>query len=263
MAEAVLADAAELARRWAGPALAPAVPLLSRLEDLLRQLAAAEQEADAARTRLSGLLPYGAVSDRDRADYNALRKALLKAQQALHGELARVLLSIPGGRTALAQIPTPVAMPALGFGSTIRLGNPAAAAPAAGAAAPLAMSPWFWAAACLAILVTLGLLAVIAFSIASSAAAVATVGIAKLYADLLSETAERRLATFQECVAAGTDPVDCARLAMELVPTPADGLPELPDLFGWMPRSLMWGAIALGVGVAGYFGYEWWKRKKR
>lgn len=246
--------------------LADQITLVVSLGDLLTSLEQTERTADAVRVRLNVLYAADALSAADHQTYNRMRRALYRAQWELWKELER---HVPGA--IAGEIPSPRMMPPLGVNvasigggiasgvsGRLGIGTPAAAAPAA----PLAAAPWMWAALVVAILVALGLLVVIAVAIATSAAAVATVGIASRYAELAEQLTAAREAVYRQCVTDGGTPEDCAAIARTLVPTPAEQIPDIPNPLDGMSATLKWGAIGIGVALAGFFGWKLLGRKK-
>jgi hypothetical protein len=242
--------------------LAGSVRIVTHLGELLETLAEAERTAENVRVRLNGLIAQGAASPSDYLTYNRMRRALYRAQVELYGE---VISRLPS--EVADQIPAPQMMPAPGVNvlqsigagitsSTVSGLGALGAAPAAAAApaAPFAMAPWMWAVAAIAVLVALALIAVIAVAIATSAAAAATVGIAHRYAELAEASTRHRQAVYEECIANGTSPEECAVIARSLVPTPAEDLPDIPNPLDGMATIFKYGAIGLGLALAGYFG---------
>lgn len=235
------------------------------VEGWITQIAAVEEQLELLRARLERMRDRGEASAQDFATFDLHRdnvyRMQVKADRALRDAFGRV----PG---LLARLPRPVPAPSVsrvGGSSGLRgvrgaLGNPAAA-PAAGAAAGagVALSPWFWAAIVVAVVLAVIVVAVMLGG-SMITDSVRDVAVNHDYLTRQAEVWARREAHVRACVEAGGAHVECANAAVRLFPQPR--LARLPEPHGWV-KWVAGAVIVLVVAGAGLYLYRELRPRRR
>jgi len=200
------------------------------LRDLLEQLAAGEEEAAKAKTRLLELRAAGIDRPEDYRAFNKIRSDLFGAQYRVYAVVTTIVR--PLAPLVAASIPFPQIMPEVRPGqSRARALGELTTAAAIGIAIIAAI-------ALTAIAYILGEVVI------NVAQELAGVFIARARAEQFRTLAEARLAAYRDCLAAGGTAGTCAEAAAETVPTPRESGTETPTPGAMDP----WPWIVVGAG---------------